>query len=133
RPHLQHSSRHQVSIKVPMSKGRIRCPECATPVRETELNQLRLAKCSGCHSLVQVEVFPAYFREAVVGQQAELLLVEVESACFYHASKKAVVPCHACGRFLCALCDCDLNGEHFCGSCLETGRRKGKIRSIENS
>jgi hypothetical protein len=116
-----------------MNKGRIRCVECGTPFRESELNQLRLAKCSGCSTHMQVEVFPAYFREVAIGQQAEVLLVEGESACFYHENKKAVVPCSACGRFLCALCDCDLNGEHFCGPCLEAGKRKGKIKSIENS
>jgi hypothetical protein len=80
-----------------------------------------------------VEVYPAYFRKAVPGQQAELVFLEGEPACFYHAAKKAVIPCQACGRFLCALCDCDLNGQHFCPLCLEAGKTKGKITSIENS
>jgi hypothetical protein len=30
------------------------------------------------------------------------------------------------------LCDCELNGQHFCPSCLEAGQTKGKIKSIEN-
>jgi len=30
------------------------------------------------------------------------------------------------------LCDCELNGQHFCPTCLETGRTKGKIKSLEN-
>jgi hypothetical protein len=100
-------------------------------VRDSELNQLRLAPCSGCQGLLQVEVFPAFFRHNAPAQAAENLLVDGESTCFYHNSKRASVPCHACGRFLCALCDCNVNGEHFCPSCLETGRNKGKIRNVE--
>ena len=48
------------------------------------------------------------------------------------SAKKAVVPCAGCGRFLCALCDCELNGQHFCPACLETGKSKGKIKTLEN-
>lgn len=116
-----------------MEPKRIRCPECKTPVRESELNRLRPYRCSGCDNGLEVEVYPAYFRKVAPGQQAELVLVEGETACFYHPSKKAVIPCQACGRFLCGLCDCDLNGEHFCPLCLEAGKTKGKITGIENS
>ena len=41
-------------------------------------------------------------------------------------------PCEGCGRFLCALCDCEHQGQHLCPSCLETGRTKGKIKSLES-
>ena len=46
--------------------------------------------------------------------------------------KKAVIPCSACGRFLCALCDVEFNGRHLCPACLETGKRKRKIKNLEN-
>ena len=59
-------------------------------------------------------------------------MLEGESSCFYHPQKKATVPCAACGRFLCAMCDCLLDGEHFCPSCLEAGKSKGKIKSLDN-
>ena len=114
-----------------MSSARPRCPECRTPVRETEINQLRLSICSGCDSLLQTELFPAYFKRFGPAQGAEDVLLEGESTCFYHPAKKAVLPCHGCGRFLCSLCDCDLNGEHFCPACLEAGRAKRKIKNIE--
>ncbi|MGC3991484.1 MAG: hypothetical protein QM796_17720 [Chthoniobacteraceae bacterium] len=38
----------------------------------------------------------------------------------------------SCGRFLCALCDLELNGQHLCPSCLASGKKKGKIRNLEN-
>jgi hypothetical protein len=59
-------------------------------------------------------------------------MVDGESSCFFHPQKKAVVPCAGCGRFLCALCDCDFGGEHFCPACLETGKSKGKIKALDN-
>jgi hypothetical protein len=59
-------------------------------------------------------------------------LVEGEASCFYHPEKKAAVPCQACGRFLCGLCDCELQGKHFCPGCLETGREKGKMQNLQN-
>jgi len=60
------------------------------------------------------------------------VLVADEATCFYHPQKKAVLPCEGCGRFLCALCDCELHGQHFCPACLEVGRKKRKIKSLEN-
>lgn len=59
-------------------------------------------------------------------------MVEGESSCFFHPQKKAVVPCGGCGRFLCALCDCQLGKEHLCPACLETGKTKGKISALEH-
>jgi hypothetical protein len=37
-----------------------------------------------------------------------------------------------CGRFLCALCAVELHGQHLCPNCLETGKEKGKLKSLEN-
>ena len=82
--------------------------------------------------MLDVEVFPALFRQNTTGQTGELVVLEGDASCFYHPNKKAVCPCEACGRFLCALCDCDFNGDHFCPACLETGKAKGKIKNLEN-
>src|SRR6185369_8347066 len=42
------------------------------------------------------------------------------------------VPCDVCGRFLCALCDVDLNGQHVCPACLTSGKQKGRLTHLEN-
>src|SRR5215472_10432910 len=105
-----------------MAVRRLVCPECHTPVLPSAVNQYSLTSCNGCSSRLEVEVFPALFRQGVPGQAAESLIVEGESSCFFHANKKAVLPCQSCGRFICALCDCELNGDHFCPACLETGK-----------
>jgi hypothetical protein len=95
-------------------------------------NLEEVAPCPTCRALVQVEVFPALFRPLARGRGGEAVMVDGESSCFYHPQKKAVVPCQGCGRFLCALCDCELHGEHFCPACLEVGRQKGRITRLEN-
>ena len=43
-----------------------------------------------------------------------------------------MVPCSSCGRFICALCDVELDGRHLCPACLETGKRKHTIETLEN-
>ena len=40
--------------------------------------------------------------------------------------------CSACGRFVCALCDVELNGRHMCPACFEKGKTNRKIKSLEN-
>ena len=110
----------------------ITCPKCQTSLYEGVFNRLEPVPCPACETPLQIEVFPAMFRRIASGQQAETVMVEGESSCFFHPEKKAVVPCHGCGRFLCALCDCELKGEHYCPNCLEAGKSKGKIKSLEN-
>jgi len=108
------------------------CPGCRTPFGEWMFNRPDLSPCPACGIAVQVEIFPALFRPAARGRGGEAVMVEGEASCFYHPQKKAVVPCQGCGRFLCALCDCELHGEHFCPACLEVGRQKGRITRLEN-
>jgi hypothetical protein len=88
--------------------------------------------CPFCKSLLRVDVFPAMFREIPAGKSGEVLLEKREAGCFYHPQKKAVIVCSLCGRFLCDLCDVELNENHLCPSCLEKGRTKRKIESLED-
>lgn len=110
----------------------IQCPKCRATLMENILNLPDLVPCPTCATPLQVEIFPAFFRKITPGQKAEAVLVEGESSCFYHSQKKAVRPCDACGRFLCALCDCELNQQHFCPSCLDVGKSKRKIKTLDN-
>jgi hypothetical protein len=110
----------------------VQCPKCRASLWEGIFNQPELSPCPACGVPLQVEIFPALFRKINPGPSAEAVLVEGESSCFYHPQKKAVLPCDGCGRFVCALCDCQLNGQHFCPACLETGRTKGKIKGLDN-
>jgi hypothetical protein len=115
-----------------MSAVAVFCPRCMAPLKDIALAREEFARCPRCLSAIEMEIFPALFRPQAQTPEAERILIEGESTCFYHADRKALLPCHRCGRFLCALCDCELQGEHFCPSCLEAGVTKGKIRSLEN-
>jgi len=108
------------------------CPRCNAALPETFFNAQELHPCPECTAQVQVDLFPALLAPTAVGRAGETLIVEGESSCFYHPTKRAAAACESCGRFLCALCDLDLNGRHLCPGCLKTGRRKGKLKNLEN-
>jgi hypothetical protein len=115
-----------------MSSPLIQCPKCRAWLVEGIFNQPDFTPCPACGVPLLARAFPALFRKIAPGQSAEAVMVEGESSCFYHPEKKAVTPCDSCGRFLCALCDCPLHGQHFCPACLESGATKGEIKTLEN-
>jgi hypothetical protein len=107
----------------------LQCPKCQRTIEFIGGWQT----CPRCEATVEIEVFPAFFKETAPGQTGEAVLLDGESSCFYHPEKKALLHCDGCGRFVCALCDCELRGAHFCPRCLEAGKTKGKIRNLESS
>ena len=111
----------------------IHCPKCKAALISDVFNRDDFAPCPSCTSPLLIEVFPAMFRPPAEAQRGEAVMMEGEASCYYHPQKKAVLPCEACGRFLCALCDCEHLGQHLCPGCLESGRTKGKIKSLENT
>jgi hypothetical protein len=110
----------------------LNCGKCkeflSLPLPEASIH----APCPKCDAEIQVIAFPALVRESAVGQAGKALLVDDESSCFYHPTKKAEVPCDACGRFLCSLCEIDFYGNHLCPICFEKGSQKGKLERLQN-
>ena len=109
------------------------CPKCRSALPGAMCNTPAPIRCPACDAVIQVEVFPAYFQPATTGQAAEPIVEEGVSSCFYHEQKKAVTHCDACGRFLCALCDVEFNGQHVCPACLQSGKQKGRLPHLESS
>jgi len=116
-----------------MPEAALSCPLCRTPWPTDPVALAALTACPSplCNTPVQIEVFPAFTRPIAVGTIGEAIVIEGEAACFYHPQKRATVPCGICGRFLCALCDLELNGQHVCPNCLETGRKKGQLENLD--
>ena len=114
-----------------MTPQPVSCAQCRTPLSDL-FNVGELRACPGCGTPTLVEVFPALFRVRAVGAAAETILTEGDAGCFFHPQKKALVPCEGCGRFLCALCDVELHGQHLCPACLEVGRKQGRLKNLEN-
>jgi hypothetical protein len=112
--------------------SRLFCTSCNGGIPEDEWNTAEMRRCPACETPFRVFTFPALAEGPRVAKPAHLA-PEGEATCFYHPRKKAVTPCDSCGRFLCALCEIEFRGEHWCPACLESGQRKRTIRSLENS
>ena len=110
----------------------VSCTQCNTTLGKEMVNTYRMTVCPTCKASLRADVFPAMFRKIPVGKSGEVLLEKSEASCFYHPQKKAVIVCSLCGRFLCDLCDVEFNDKHLCPSCLEKGRTKHKIKSLED-
>jgi hypothetical protein len=88
--------------------------------------------CPGCGVPVRADVFNAFLRRDDLAPNAESILEQGQAECFYHPGKQAEVPCSACGRLLCAVCRVDMEGAPLCMRCLQSGRDKQKIPTLQN-
>jgi hypothetical protein len=116
-----------------MESNPVKCSKCQAVLPPEPFNTGQFSPCPACEAPFSVEVFPAILHTFSPAAPAEPLLVEGQSSCFYHPAKKAAIVCETCGRFLCNLCDLELNGRHVCTVCLETGRKKSKFKDLENT
>jgi hypothetical protein len=114
-----------------MSPRAVSCTKCSAEIPPASYNTADMIPCPSCGTPIQVAVFPALFRE-MASRPGESILSEGEAGCFYHPDKRAVIACDTCGRFLCGLCDLELNGRHICPACLEIGRKKKSLTQLEN-
>jgi DNA-directed RNA polymerase subunit RPC12/RpoP len=95
------------------------CASCSLPVPDDLFNRGEQVRCPWCSQNIQVLVFPAV-RNAQMGAVPVALEGEAEASCFYHPQSRAAQVCAECGRFLCNLCDLDVDGRHICPRCFET-------------
>jgi DNA-directed RNA polymerase subunit RPC12/RpoP len=108
----------------------ISCGDCSWPVPAEWWNREEGVRCPGCGHRVRVVVFPATKRTQA-GLLPEALGADTEASCFYHPESRAAVPCDECGRFLCRLCDLEVDGRHLCPACFQTGVVTGRLETVE--
>ena len=108
------------------------CSQCSAPLTQHALQTGGSLRCPACQAQLELEVFPALHRPQTRGGTAERILVEGEAGCFYHPEKRAVIPCDACGRFLCTLCDLEFNNQHFCPNCLQARQNQEQMPELVN-
>mgnify|MGYP006306577145 CR=1 FL=1 len=101
-----------------MADAILTCLNCGFPLPEPSQAVTGPRQCTGCNAYYEIVTFPAMARPAEAGAPAENVLVEGESSCLYHPTKKASVVCDGCGAFLCTLCDFELGGQHVCPRCI---------------
>jgi uncharacterized paraquat-inducible protein A len=109
----------------------VRCSKCQHPQPLELLATGEPFSCPRCRAELRVSVFPAIHRQIGPGTAAEKAVLDGETTCFFHADKKAAVVCDGCGRFLCSLCDVPLAGQHLCPKCVEAGREKKTLTTLE--
>ena len=114
-----------------MSSGRVACLNCAATLPPDLENTAEFLACPSCQQVLRVFTFPALQRAPAPASSAAAPGAG-EATCFYHPLKQAVVPCDSCGRFLCALCDVEIGANHRCPACLETGKAKRNLETMEN-
>ena len=108
------------------------CDKCRTVLPDPFLNAPGPLGCPGCNAPLLTRVFPAFFRAEAGARASESVSSDEDAGCFYHPRKRAVVPCGQCGRFLCALCDLEVDGRHLCPGCVEAGRTSGGVLALQN-
>ena len=110
----------------------VSCSNCQSILDERQFNAGVFFNCHSCRAPLRVEAFPALHRPRPVGQDGRHLQASRAASCYYHPRKSADIVCTSCGRFLCALCDMDINGQHICPVCLETGRKEQRIADLDD-
>jgi len=111
----------------------VRCPDCQRGLSK-KINGLRKdSVCPHCGKQVNWYIFPRYFASQQKDLTFDNITSDGESSCYYHSDKKAVVTCDQCGKFLCSLCDLELNNKHICPNCFNSGKKKKKSFEFEDS
>ncbi len=108
----------------------ILCGACSFPMPAEGWNREDGVACPACRQRVQVLVFPALERPRR-GSAPESIAGDTEASCFFHPHSRAAIPCAECGRFLCNLCDIELDGRHLCPTCFQSGVSTNKIETLE--
>ena len=111
---------------------RIHCPTCDVQLEADFMRGRGVRPCPGCGRPIRLDLYPALFQARANGSAGEPVGMKEEASCYYHPRKRAEIACEACGRFLCGLCDMELNGRHLCPACMEKGQKKGKITDLQN-
>jgi hypothetical protein len=104
-----------------MSTNLLECENCHATMPIEVVNAAGPQTCPACRMPVKLAVFPAVLKRDLRGRPGEPLRDDTESSCFNHPGMRAEVPCEGCGRFLCATCDVELGGKHFCPDCYANG------------
>lgn len=108
------------------------CPSCSHALPGWYLKQPNTeTACPVCFANLSIEIFPAIFRVMETIDLTGLVSVEGEACCYEHANKRAKAVCNQCGRFLCALCEVDIDGKTWCPSCLHSDKSGSKLQALE--
>lgn len=108
------------------------CPKCRADLKDDLAPPGAPRNCPACARPLEGLIFPAYYRPIATGKAAETLIAMEDAGCFYHPQSRAQVHCDLCGRFLCALCDVELVGQHLCPACVNARHKKKQSSQFDS-
>jgi len=114
-----------------MSGQALACSGCGRPLGGGPAELRAMQRCPQCSVALRVAVFPAYRRRSDGGGAGQPVVVDGESVCCFHDTRRAAAACERCGRLVCSLCDMDLDGQHVCPECLPELDRQGCVEVLE--
>jgi hypothetical protein len=82
--------------------------------------------------VLEAAVYPALMRSLAAVPSVPFASAEGEAVCFQHPGNRAALPCDACGRFLCTLCDLEIGSRHLCPECVARESRAGGGAALIN-
>ena len=107
----------------------LRCSACDRALSLPDAAGTEVLACRNCGNTTRIWLFPALFVEKNA-DVAQHVVDEGHSSCMNHPTKKATTVCDGCGKYLCALCDIDWNGEHRCAHCIEHQKNASKDNAL---
>lgn len=117
---------------IELIQNRINCPRCSSLLTTNIFTELSDSSCPHCGLEITGRLFPRFFNTF----KGETTSVEIssdnESSCFFHPKKLAVSHCSECGRFLCSLCELNIEGRIFCPACIERLDQEKRLKTFTN-
>jgi hypothetical protein len=96
------------------------CPLCSTSIPVSAITPQGPSSCTGCGAPLRLEVFPRILRGLAPGEPPAAVRDD-DASCYVHLGNRAARPCSSCGRYMCTLCDIEIDGRNVCPACLEAG------------
>ncbi len=116
-----------------MKQDLLSCENCHGVLEPAAVNTSSPQRCPHCGEESHRLAFPAVLQDVPKGVAPQAVADESEAGCFQHPDSRAVASCCISGQFLCALCDIDINGQHFAPDSLEGAIRTGKFEKLQAS
>ncbi|MGA1844249.1 MAG: hypothetical protein ACMUIS_06770 [bacterium] len=110
----------------------ITCPRCSSPLSPQIFAAPSDASCPHCGLVMTGRLYPRFFKTKDMQETAADVTAGSESSCYYHPEKLAVSLCSECGRFLCSLCELDIQNRIVCPTCLEKLDQEKRVSTFTN-
>jgi hypothetical protein len=108
----------------------VNCPACGSELELHDIEGGRSERCLKCEREIYGMILPRAVAEPARPATPQIAGSQ-EATCFFHDDKAAERSCDVCGRFVCALCDLELEARHLCPNCFNQQMAAGKLETMK--